>query len=180
MQDVEDQVWVTLESMLRNRGYTMTQLPRTSKFFVVDGKKKPVLVVFPDDHGIAAVRSAVTAVQEKGGDTVVMVTTQELTHPAAKDVLSIMESERVFITVFTRRQLMFDIYTHVLVPRHRLLLDDEKHALLKRLGVGVEDLRLLKLSDPMARYMGARPGDVFEIRRVTPTVGLDISYRGVV
>lgn len=174
-------LWKTLHAMLKRRGYQQTTMdPSQQQSIVFDADHKPVLVMFSDDYGVSTVRSAVATVKSHGGDTVILITEQKLTHPAVKDVINAMINENIYITCFTKQQLGFDIASHVLVPMHKRLSPNERLSVLKRLGMtNTNQLRKILLTDPMCQYMGGRPGDVFEIRRITPTVGEDITYRAV-
>jgi len=74
----------------------------------------------------------------------------------------------------------FDIFTHVLVPEHRILTEKEKKELLKRYGIRISQLPQIKASDPAVVALGAKPGDVIEIKRKSPTAGYHYYYRLVV
>lgn len=72
------------------------------------------------------------------------------------------------------------ILQHELVPEHRVLSLEEAAELLRRLGVRPERLPQISINDPIARLLGAKPGDIIEIRRKSPTAGESIYYRIVV
>jgi len=74
----------------------------------------------------------------------------------------------------------FDVFTHELVPEHRILSEEEKEELLKRYGIQISQLPQIKASDPVVVALGAKPGDVLEIRRKSPTAGYYNYYRLVV
>ena len=76
--------------------------------------------------------------------------------------------------------LLFDIFDHVDVPPHRLLSSEETHELLKERNLKLTQFPSIKMDDPVCRYLGGRPGDVFEITRNRPTVGQHLYYRKVV
>ncbi|EHP69536.1 MAG: DNA-directed RNA polymerase subunit H [Metallosphaera yellowstonensis] len=69
---------------------------------------------------------------------------------------------------------------HVLVPKHEVLPVEEAYKILKELGVGPEQLPWLKASDPVAKVIGAKPGDIVKITRHSPVVGELVVYRYVV
>tara|TARA_B100000683_G_scaffold68062_1_gene66761 strand:+ start:239 stop:460 length:222 start_codon:yes stop_codon:yes gene_type:complete len=54
------------------------------------------------------------------------------------------------------------------VPPHRLLGKEEQIETLKRLRATPEQLPKLFTSDPVAKWYGARPGQVMEITRASP------------
>jgi DNA-directed RNA polymerase subunit H len=72
------------------------------------------------------------------------------------------------------------ILEHELVPEHRVLSFEEAVALLRRLGVKPWQLPQISLNDPVARLLNAKPGDIIEIKRRSPTGGVHIAYRLVV
>jgi DNA-directed RNA polymerase subunit H (RpoH/RPB5) len=74
----------------------------------------------------------------------------------------------------------FNIFSHVLVPRHEIVTAEDKEKLLNEYRVQPYQLPRLKASDPGAKAIGAKPGDVVRIIRDSPTAGKYTSYRYVV
>ncbi len=74
----------------------------------------------------------------------------------------------------------FDVFEHELVPKHILLTREEAKVILKKLGIYPWQLPWIRASDPAARALGARPGDVIMIIRKSPTAGISIVYRYVI
>jgi DNA-directed RNA polymerase subunit H len=74
----------------------------------------------------------------------------------------------------------FDPRGHVLVPEHRILSREEGEEILRRYRVKPHQLPLLKRTDPVARAIGAQPGDIVEVRRKSRTAGEARAYRYVV
>ena len=72
------------------------------------------------------------------------------------------------------------ILQHELVPEHRVLSIEEAAEVLKVLGVKPSQLPRISINDPIVRLLGAKPGDIIEIRRRSPTAGESIAYRIVV
>jgi len=72
------------------------------------------------------------------------------------------------------------ILEHELVPQHRILSPEEAREVLARYGVQPQQLPYILVSDPVVRELGAKPGDVIEIKRKSPTAGEAIYYRLVV
>lgn len=73
----------------------------------------------------------------------------------------------------------FNIFSHVLVPKHEILTKEEATRVLHELNAKPEDLPLIKASDPIVKALGAKPGDILRIYRKSPTAGLTIAYRYV-
>ncbi len=74
----------------------------------------------------------------------------------------------------------FDILEHELVPRHEVVPPEEAAKILRELGVRPEQLPWLRATDPVARRIGAKPGDIVRIYRKSPTAGEIVVYRYVV
>lgn len=73
-----------------------------------------------------------------------------------------------------------NILEHEWVPEHEILSPEEAAEVLKKLGVKPIELPWLLTSDPVAKAIGAKPGDIVRIRRKSPTAGEIIVYRYVV
>lgn len=76
--------------------------------------------------------------------------------------------------------MKFDILKHKLVPHHEILSQEEVEKLLKTYNIKKEQLPRMLLSDPVAKAIGAKEGDIFKIIRKSPTAGISIAYRLVV
>lgn len=73
-----------------------------------------------------------------------------------------------------------NILEHELVPQHILLSKEEALRILKRMGITRRQLPWLLASDPVAKAIGAKPGDVVMIVRKSPTSGTSVAFRVVV
>lgn len=75
--------------------------------------------------------------------------------------------EKMNISIFLGDNLLFNCTKHFLVPKHVLLTEEEKTNLLKESGEKNFVGRLPKIfdTDPIARYFGAFPGQIFKIMR---------------
>jgi DNA-directed RNA polymerase subunit H len=69
---------------------------------------------------------------------------------------------------------------HKYVPKHELLSLEEAYNLLKQLGAKPEQLPWIKASDPIAKKLGAKPGDIIKITRKSSIAGEIIVYRYVI
>lgn len=73
-----------------------------------------------------------------------------------------------------------DVLKHRLVPQHVLLSQEEAKRVLKRIGIRRTELPWIYSTDPVARALGANPGDVIMIIRESPTAGRSVSFRLVI
>ncbi|MGB9675469.1 MAG: DNA-directed RNA polymerase subunit H [Candidatus Nanoarchaeia archaeon] len=62
-----------------------------------------------------------------------------------------------------------DVLKHFLVPEHQILTKEEVQALLERYNISPLQLPVLLSSDPIAKAIGAKPGDIVKIIRKSPT-----------
>ncbi|ACP36014.1 RNA polymerase Rpb5 [Sulfolobus islandicus Y.G.57.14] len=69
---------------------------------------------------------------------------------------------------------------HYLVPKHEVLSIDEAYKILKELGIRPEQLPWIRASDPVARSINAKPGDIIRIIRKSQLYGEVVSYRYVI
>ena len=83
----------------------------------------------------------------------------------------------LLIEIFTLSELTVNIIEHELVPKHILLSLKEKEDLLKRYRIKDSQLPKILMSDPVARYLGLKRGDVVKIERKSETAGKYITYR---
>ncbi|HEU98046.1 MAG: DNA-directed RNA polymerase subunit H [Fervidicoccaceae archaeon] len=74
----------------------------------------------------------------------------------------------------------FSILDHVLVPKHERIPISEVPKILKQLNVSINQLPLIRTSDPVARELGAQPGELIKIEREDELTGKTVVYRLVV
>jgi DNA-directed RNA polymerase subunit H len=74
----------------------------------------------------------------------------------------------------------FDVGKHVLVPKHEVLSQEKAREVLEKFRVTPRQLPLIKASDPAARMIGAKAGDLLKITRDSPTAGKVVVYRYVI
>lgn len=83
------------------------------------------------------------------------------------------------IEIFELKELLFNVSRHELVPKHEKVNDE---AIVKEILAAAKiksktQLPIILKTDPMARYLGLRTGDVVRITRPSPTSGIYVHYR---
>ncbi|MCD6247642.1 MAG: DNA-directed RNA polymerase subunit H [Candidatus Diapherotrites archaeon] len=68
---------------------------------------------------------------------------------------------------------------HFLVPKHSIVPKEREEEILKRLHATKEMLPIILKSDPAIKKLKAKPGDIIEIERDSPTAGKSLYYRVV-
>ncbi len=74
----------------------------------------------------------------------------------------------------------YDVFQHELVPKHILLKPEETKKVLAQYHIKPYQLPYIKNTDPSARAVGAKPGDVIKVTRRSQTAGESDFYRYVV
>ena len=76
------------------------------------------------------------------------------------------------VQFFDVRELQYNVTRHALVPRHEPLPEGEVEQLLQRLQLRSRYLLpRIESTDPVARYLGLRPGNVVRITSASPSAG---------
>lgn len=78
------------------------------------------------------------------------------------------------------RLKQLEISKHDLVPRHELLNEREKEAVLKQFGITLRQLPRILATDSMVKNLNAKVGDVIRITRKSETAGETFYYRVVI
>ncbi|HOT06075.1 MAG: DNA-directed RNA polymerase subunit H [Methanosaeta sp. PtaB.Bin039] len=74
----------------------------------------------------------------------------------------------------------FAVQDHDLVPPHILLSPEEAEQVLQQYGVEARQLPKIHVSDPVAKEIGAKVGDVIKVLRISPTARQAVFYRLVI
>ena len=99
----------------------------------------------------------------------------KLSDRAIKQILEYQNTE-----VFTIDELLIVVIDHHLVPPHYLLTTLEKEEYFTIFNHHPRDMKKILVNDPVAKFYGAKVGDLFKIIRPSITSGKDIDYRIVI
>ena len=69
---------------------------------------------------------------------------------------------------------------HALVPKHEIMSEEDKKLVLTQFNATEEQFPFLFSTDPVVREVGAKPGDMIRITRVSDTAGETTYFRFVV
>lgn len=82
--------------------------------------------------------------------------------------------------IFTEAELMIDLVSHVAVPKHEMLNDEETKIFLKDYLLKKREIPKMFITDPVSKYFNAKVGQVFRIIRPSEVSGQSIYYRIVI
>jgi DNA-directed RNA polymerase subunit H (RpoH/RPB5) len=109
---------------------------------------------------------------------IILVTREKITSTNVKAIDGLKRN----IQVFEMKDLMFNISHHQLVPKHELISAAENEEFIQQL-VAKHSLKtrtqfpIILRTDPMAKYLDAKTGDIIKITRYSPTSGYHEIYR---
>jgi DNA-directed RNA polymerase subunit H len=114
------------------------------------------------------------------GETIVMLPepVQENHHIMALK-LYFTKPNPILVSFFYMPHIVNNPLNHTLVPKHEIVPKEEVEAIMEKFNmIAKSKFPLLKFHvDPIARLIGAVPGDLVKITRPSPSAGVYIYYR---
>lgn len=181
--------FATIREMLEDRGYECASLDAVSDLQLRElVLRSPVFSLdleLPRRDSAAATRFRVlfhllpkikvsdVARRFQGGADNIMVVRDKMTPSSQKGLKDVPHE------LFELRELQYNVTKHALVPRHDVVSDAAEEAgVLQDHGLKAKtQLPLISRADPVARYLGLRPGQLVRVTRVSRTSGQCIAYR---
>ncbi|MQL79328.1 hypothetical protein Taro_011775 [Colocasia esculenta] len=188
----------TVLEMLRDRGYAVpvAEIEQTlSEFRALYGEQpKPdnirvsaprlsdpsikVIVIFcgPGKFKLATLRGILDKLKFEAFQRLILILGDKPTSQAR-------QATREFpfkVETFQITELLVNVTKHVLMPKHEILSEEEKQALLKKYSVEENQLPRMLASDAVARYYGLDPGQVVRVTHDSEDTGLHVTYRCIV
>ena len=191
-------VWKTLKKMMEIRGYEKDKdkenidyddwISKIRKEKIMKGifrkkdvndpNKKIILYYqyFPDQKvNTVYINEFLELMREIKVNSGIIIISGKLSQQAKQRVQEI--NKELQVEIFTVNELVVNITEHELVPKHILLSKEDKDILLKRYKIKENQLPKILVTDPVARFLGLKRGDVVKIIRVSETAGRYITYR---
>jgi len=100
--------------------------------------------------------------------------------PSVKEVIKLLNKKyNIYMQVFPIKQLMFNVTKHRIVPKHiRIKKLQNKSDFLQSLHIdNLDKLPKILDSDPVAMFIGLRPGEICKIIRPSQSAGIHNVYR---
>eukprot|EP01100_Stratorugosa_tubuloviscum_P008468 TRINITY_DN353_c0_g2_i3.p1 TRINITY_DN353_c0_g2~~TRINITY_DN353_c0_g2_i3.p1 ORF type:complete len:209 (-),score=68.74 TRINITY_DN353_c0_g2_i3:119-745(-) len=137
--------------------------------------RQGICVFFPLESkiNVKVVKNCQERTSSLGAEKCIIVY-KDATTPSAKEALNECKIE-----AFSEQELMVNITSHQLVPRHVVLTQEETEQVLTKYSLRPTQLPRILVSDPVARYYGVKKGDVVKIIRSSETAGRYVTYRYV-
>jgi len=174
-----------LFEMLTDRGIDASVLKSFSQtevanspVFAIDIAVPKIKIVFDVSNKLkwVDVKKTIDFDDETDVDLVILVVKDKVNNSEQKKIAEL----KVDYQVFDLRDLQFNISRHLLVPKHELVTDDvEITKVLDAYQVKKNQLPLILKTDPMAKYLNAKAGNLVKVTRISPTSGEYIVYRCV-
>ena len=118
-------------------------------------------------------------------DTVIIITKDKSYNKSSgsDDILegqleALYQKEKIFTQAFWLDTLIINIIEHEIVPEHRIISKEAKKSLLNIYDISnYNQLPLIMKTDPVAKFIGMKRGDVCEITLSSQTSGKYKNYR---
>ena len=175
-----------LDIMLKNmdKKINYNNMPLDMTFVHKDNDKQCVLKYIISRVRVSNLKTLITELIEyevvKTNDDIIFIVKDKINNLESFYNLfnSFLETNKIFIQIFSIDNLIRNITKHELVPKMRIVSEKEKDDIKKKYNVeNNSNLPLILKSDPSAMFYGIKSGDFVEITRTSETSGKYIAYR---
>ena len=173
----------TISNILKVRNYAVDDKIGDEECYLthkLDDETDKMYVFLPQTStkvGVNTIRQYIKEMQQNKVNCAIIIVKEEVTS-FAKAVFQ--EAKPLVIEHFRENELLVDKLSHVLVPKHELLCEEEKNELCKLYKIKEYNLPKILLNDPITRYFGGKKGQVFKITRPSESSGEYVIYRVIV
>jgi len=170
------------EVLIKLRGYKLLErreIKEAAGFIVEDPKSGQKIMVWciPGENltiGVQYINKLKKAMKEAGIERGIIISRGRYTQAAKQN------ARKKGIELLPKTFPAFNIFEHVLVPKHEILSPEEREELLAKYRVKPYQLPKIRASDPAVKAIGAKPGDIVRIIRRSSTAGEHVVYRYVI
>ena len=181
---MEERYLQTLKSMLTDRGIKAEKFDQVgspldeSRMYTFGG----VLIIFSEKTRVTdkEFNNFLTFASENGHSGGILIVSPSKPSEKVLEILReyISKKENQLVQIFYVSHLNFDISKHRKVPKHRIVTEKEAEDLMKQYNISkLSSLPKLDSQDAMAKWIGARPGDVVEVTGLCVASGENRRYR---
>lgn len=181
---MEERALETLKDMLTTRGIKSEKFEPVgnpldeTRMYTFGG----VLIVFSEKTRLtpAEFKNIVAYASENNHTAGTIIITLAKAPESVTDLVRthVANKDNTLVQLFYISHLNFDISKHRKVPKHTLLKEEDKVKLMKTYNIEkLKSLPKLDSQDAMAKWIGARPGDVVEISGLCVSSAENVRYR---
>lgn len=167
---MEERALETLKTMLTARGIKSENFEQVgnpldeTRMYTFGG----LLIVFSEKTRLtpSEFKNIITYASENNHTSGTIIITLSKAPESVTELIRqhVANKDNFLVQLFYISHLNFDISKHRKVPKHKLLTEEEKTKLMKLYNIeNLKSLPKIDSQDAMARWIGARPGDVVEI-----------------
>jgi DNA-directed RNA polymerase subunit H (RpoH/RPB5) len=110
-------------------------------------------------------------------DTLLIISKDEMNDTLTNLIKHIWETDKLFIIIQNIKRLQYVILDNILVPKHRIMAEDEAMKIKEKYNCSDSDLPEISRFDPVAQAICIRPGQICEIIRPSKTAITSYYYR---
>jgi len=176
-----------LSEMLKDRGLDATNLDRISEreiqaiintrnMFSITADQVVIVFDLSPKFKWADTKKYIETINHDRDPNLFIIVIKE-----ASDCKKVSDFDQGDFQVFAIKDLQFNRSKHVLVPKHELVKSEEEisQILINYQLKSITQLPLILKTDPMSKYLNAKPGNVIKVTRISPTCGENVVYRCV-
>ncbi len=171
-----------IKRLIQRRGFEITKRVEGEKEGIVDIHAKSVekktkltllvrIILDTPTVGVEILRNTIKERDKGEFSHAILIGGERYTYAARR------EANEMDVELLHHRFLSIDLFSHDLVPEHDIITEKEISEIEKAYGISREQLPKIKVGDPAAKAIGARPGDVVRIVRESETAGRHLIYR---
>lgn len=86
-------------------------------------------------------------------------------------------TEGKYVQIYGLQNFLFNVYNHTFVPKHTIVPKDEVKDVVELYRTKIEKLPKIFREDAIAKFIGAKPGDLIKIKGFSETSGFITKYR---
>ena len=111
-------------------------------------------------------------------DRLIIVVTDDPNDTLINHLKNMWERNHLLVNIISIKRLQFNILKHSMVPKHKILLDEEKEKLMKDYNIqNLKQIPEISRFDPVSQVIGIRPDEICEILRPSKNVIQTKYYR---
>lgn len=177
---VEHEVDIDREEFYNDKNITEFHTSNTTMIFALTKKLRRIILEEIKNASKGDVESFIQKYNKKK-NFIIIISDDTVSSPIVQQLNTfdkILQKMGGSLQYFHIKNLLFDPTKHVLVPKHTKLSPEEVSTVMEKYLIkGKNQFPYIFHSDPIARWMGLKQGDVVQIDRYNENSGLSYYYR---